>query len=260
LTDAFKPQVWLNEFATQSFRNIADRDYIASRMSYRAGLDEPFLWSALQAIEKYLKAIHLYNAKSVQKFGHDIVGLMDSARNIPDIKFELPEDVSDFITYLNDYGANRYLEFPSSVWMNALFELDRSVWHVRRFCQYMKAEVEKHDGTKASLLPMKLLVIHDEEYKEHPYRFKLFAGHLEKVLKENLGSSPYLVWKNFYYGRKKKKVVKNFTNRSSFSNPIHLMHPEAYDALKDYVFFTRETKKYFKQLALQAVDSEGPSK
>lgn len=43
----------LNDFASKSFRNTADQDYIAARMSYRAGLLEPFLWSSFHAIEKY---------------------------------------------------------------------------------------------------------------------------------------------------------------------------------------------------------------
>jgi len=248
LTETIKPQVWLNEFANRSFRDIADRDYIAARMSYRAGLDEPFLWSALQAIEKYLKAIHLYNAESAKGFGHDIAKLMKSAKAIPDIQFELPEDVENFIQYLNDYGANRYLEFPSSVRMNALFELDRSVWHIRRFCQYMRAEFPRDDGTTVSQLPWLLTIINDDEYKEHPHRFSLFGGYLEKVLKNKTDAAPFLIWKNFYYGRNHKKIVKNFKNRSSGANPVHLMHPEAYDVLKDYVHFTPETKKYFSQL------------
>ena len=33
----------LNDFAKRSFRDVADQDYIAARMSYRANLREPFL-------------------------------------------------------------------------------------------------------------------------------------------------------------------------------------------------------------------------
>lgn len=51
----------LNNFATRSFRDVADQDYVLARIAYRSELYAQFLWSGLQAIEKYLKAILLYN-------------------------------------------------------------------------------------------------------------------------------------------------------------------------------------------------------
>lgn len=47
----------IDSFADRSFRDIADKDYIAGRLSYMNGLDTQFLWQSLQAIEKYFKAI-----------------------------------------------------------------------------------------------------------------------------------------------------------------------------------------------------------
>ena len=51
----------VNDFATRSFREIADGDYIAARMSFRALLVPQFLWQSLQAMEKYLKCILVLN-------------------------------------------------------------------------------------------------------------------------------------------------------------------------------------------------------
>jgi hypothetical protein len=45
-------KVLLNDFATRSFRDTGDYDYVAARMAYRAKLVPQFLWSGLQAIEK----------------------------------------------------------------------------------------------------------------------------------------------------------------------------------------------------------------
>lgn len=45
----------VNDFAARSFRDVADRDYVAARLACRAGLMPQFLWSAQQAFEKYLK-------------------------------------------------------------------------------------------------------------------------------------------------------------------------------------------------------------
>ncbi|MDP3612625.1 MAG: HEPN domain-containing protein, partial [Rubrivivax sp.] len=63
---------YINSFATQSFRDQADRDYIAARLACRYELMPQFLWSSQQAIEKYLKAILLYNRVAAPKVGHDL--------------------------------------------------------------------------------------------------------------------------------------------------------------------------------------------
>lgn len=57
----------LNEYATRSLRYTADQDYISARSSYKANLIEPFLWSSLHALEKYLKAILLFHTVSIKK-------------------------------------------------------------------------------------------------------------------------------------------------------------------------------------------------
>ena len=43
--------ILVNDFAIRSFRETADKDYIAARMAYRARLIQPFLWSALHCLE-----------------------------------------------------------------------------------------------------------------------------------------------------------------------------------------------------------------
>ena len=40
----------LNSWAFRSFRDIADGDYIAARMAYRAQLPAQFLWASQQAL------------------------------------------------------------------------------------------------------------------------------------------------------------------------------------------------------------------
>ncbi|MBU0482592.1 MAG: hypothetical protein KKG47_15985 [Proteobacteria bacterium] len=62
----------LNDFAIRSFRDVADSDYIAARMAYRAQLVQQFLWSGLQAMEKYLKCILLLNRIKAKNVRHDL--------------------------------------------------------------------------------------------------------------------------------------------------------------------------------------------
>lgn len=44
-----------NHFAIRSFRDVADADYIAARLAYRAQLPVQFLWASQQTLEKSLK-------------------------------------------------------------------------------------------------------------------------------------------------------------------------------------------------------------
>jgi HEPN domain-containing protein len=63
--------------ATEVFREQADKDYIVARSCYRMNLREQFLWASLQACEKYLKGILLFNERSAR---HD-PALYDRSRN-----------------------------------------------------------------------------------------------------------------------------------------------------------------------------------
>lgn len=63
---------WANTFIDSSFRDAADEDYIAARASYGLDLTHAFLWNSLQTVEKYIKAILLYNRRPTRDLGHDV--------------------------------------------------------------------------------------------------------------------------------------------------------------------------------------------
>jgi hypothetical protein len=176
---------YINDFATRSFRDLADPDYIAARQCHRYELDQQFLWNSLQAIEKYLKAILLYNGSSAKGIGHDLGKGLARVQAITDIQFQLPDDVEKFISYVNGYGANRYLIHPTYLRDNALLELDRTVWHVRRYCYYMRGVITPQDGTTVSLVDFEVKKVHDPEYQKTPHKYRIFGGYLEKLLDKN---------------------------------------------------------------------------
>ena len=60
----------LNAIAREEFRDLADYDYISARVSFRLNLREQFYWSGLQVVEKYLKAILLFNGQKIKDIGH----------------------------------------------------------------------------------------------------------------------------------------------------------------------------------------------
>ncbi len=86
-------QSLINDFVNRSFRDQADKDYIVARICYRYSLPQQFLWSALQTIEKYLKAILLYNRKSTINLSHNISKAYEEVLKISDISFDFPEEI-----------------------------------------------------------------------------------------------------------------------------------------------------------------------
>ncbi|OGP57868.1 MAG: hypothetical protein A2162_02300 [Deltaproteobacteria bacterium RBG_13_52_11b] len=66
------------DFANRSYRDSADQDYIMARQAYRMQFDSQFRWNSLQAVEKYLKAILLYNDRSTIGISHNLVEALKS--------------------------------------------------------------------------------------------------------------------------------------------------------------------------------------
>jgi len=232
-------QAVLIEFATRVLRNEADKDYIIARIAHRFEFDQQFLWSAEQAVEKYLKAILLFNATSAKGIWHNLNEALRRIHSIQDFDIRLPKDVCDFVKYLDDYGANRYLEFPSHVRMNSLLELDRAVWFIRRYCYYMGGEIKKLDGTVIERRTAHLAAVNALTVDDDPRKCRIFGGYLEKVLDEKLASAPYLVWQNFFYGRVFRKRISNYRPRASAINPPQDMHDEWFEILEQFVDFPR---------------------
>ena len=129
----------LNDYATRSLRYTADQDYISARANYKANLIEPFLWSSLHALEKYLKAILLFHTISIKTgYGHNIENLLNAVENIDIINLRLPEGTKEFIKYINFFGQNRYFETEAVLDAFALDNLDSTVWFIRRQCYDMR--------------------------------------------------------------------------------------------------------------------------
>jgi hypothetical protein len=238
----------INDFISRSFRDVADKDYITARILHRYNLDPQFLWAALQAIEKYLKGILLYNRVSTKGLSHDIAKGLERLSRIKDIPFQIPDDVKTFITYLNREGANRYFEHPAFVMGREIFDLDRTVWHFRRYCYWMRGPRALGAGQGGETLPLAIQDVHSvSEQQAHKYR--IAGGYLEAVLaKRESELRKHLVWKNFYCGSDKKQRVKNVQKRIWSANPTHYLQPEIFEELSQLVQFSKEVQTVFKDL------------
>lgn len=223
-------QRYIIDFINRSFRDIADKDYIAARILYRAHLGPQFLWSAQQAVEKYLKGVLLYSNISTKKLAHDLENALRALGQIADIPFDIPDDVRQFIGRLNEQGTNRYFEYPAAALGEELLQLDRAVWYIRRYCYWMRGTTGP-ETAPVEWLPIELARVHSFQEKD-VQKFSIHGGYLEKILgTPKVRLREHLVRKNRYYGSYTKRRIKNFTIQTWSANPTHFMRPEIFEEL-----------------------------
>jgi HEPN domain-containing protein len=228
----------LNSFATQSFRDQADRDYIAARLACRAELFPQFLWASHQAVEKYLKAILLYNRIKATSIGHDLSAALSLTSKLPFV-IELSPRTQNFIDHLSHYGEFRYIDVPYHVDGQLLVDIDLTVWEVRRYCQVLNVFGKVLPSAEQALLDQARADL-AKSSAEPRYRFRLHEGLLEKILDEpRHPSRAALIWQNASYGSRKRSSVR-VKDHMYAQNPYLLLYPEMLDALLEYVFIPKK--------------------
>jgi hypothetical protein len=230
---------WANVFINSSFRDAADEDYIAARAAYRLHLNHVFLWNSLQTVEKYIKAILLYNRRPTGDLGHDVKKGFARVHEIKDIPWQFPSDIHLFVDYINDEGPNRYRGRPSYLRDDALIGLDRTAWHLRRHCFAFggaKRDPAQFAADIATLSPDGLA---------QRVTFNLPNGRLEKILETPSEARKHLVWKNIWFGARRRHIIKAFPRRLSWSQPVTFMRSGAYFVLKDLVRFENDVREHF---------------
>lgn len=220
-------QIVLNTFASEVFRKQADCDYISARANYRMQLRQQFLWSAQQCLEKYLKAILLFNGLSARsyappegakekEFGHNLDALLSEVMKISILEIEIAQKDERFLSYLSSQGTNRYLSISAYNTSEVMHRLDSLVWNIRRYCQYIPNCGLGCSEVAPGMQKAVICTIANASKSKTPHRFKLFNGELEKII-ERSPKDPArkaLVWANLWYGSKRRLQV----TYSSFSS------------------------------------------
>lgn len=241
-----KNEVELNSFAIRCFRNTADKDYIAARMCYRAGLISQFHWAALQAFEKYFKAIYLLNRVKAKKIGHNLELALDFMKKLP-FKISLSDISEKLIRHLDRFGRFRYLEISYHVYGPKLIELDRAVWELRRYCRVMNHDSKLKNGKKENMLSLEL--DRNTKAENRPFQeFKLVGGFLEKVINEpNNPARSALIWQNGFYGKSRRKTV-NVPNFMYAENSPLSLRPEILDDVIEYVLVPKDVVRAYREI------------
>lgn len=215
----------LNNFAIRCFRDNADKDYITARLCYRNGLVPQFHWQALQAIEKYFKAILLFNRIEARNIGHDLCRALELTENLP-FELDLDETTIDLIRHLNKFGPNRYLEKSYYIFGSKLTQLDQAVWEIRRYCKVLNYEKRLLNGQVLIGLDFELEAI--RKSRNMPFhKFTIIGGELERIIQnKNHLSRDALVWKNSFFGEKKRNSNECIRLYASENTPLDMYPPE----------------------------------
>jgi len=240
----------LNEFATRCFRNTGDGDYIVARLAYRSEQYPQFLWSSLQAIEKYLKYILLMNRIDGRQVRHDLGRGVKIIRSDAPFDLRLSENAQGFIKYLDRFARFRYFETMYNYNGDELCNLDRTVWEIRRYCQPTISTFERKKRPERDHMASVSKYIKRTE-ESPPYDFRIHGGALEKVLenKSHPSRAP-LIWYNRYYSRQSGDPARISMGRGFVNSPL-AMHPEMIEDVLKYVFLPKDVVKAFREVVLE---------
>lgn len=239
----------INDFASRSFRDMADRDYIAARLACRAELMPQCLWSAQQAIEKYLKYILLVN-RIPAKVGHNILSALKLTETLS-FEIDLRQKSREFIEHVATYGEYRYLDVSYFVRGCVLLDLDMAVWDLRRYCQVLDVFEKKLPPAEQRMLENAQSML--KASTDRPaHEFRLNSGFLEDVLdKTGHPARDALIWQNAFFGVRARKSVNVKSHLHASNSPLYL-YPDMIEELLKYVYIPKELRAGYRQ-HLQAI-------
>ncbi|WPJ98132.1 HEPN domain-containing protein [Coraliomargarita algicola] len=229
----------INTYAVRVFREIADQDYIAARVCYHNGLIPQYLALAQQCIEKYLKAILLFNRVEAKKVQHSIDQCLLKTKELK-FELELNDNVYEFIKRLQKNTPSRYFERSHHTDPYEVWKLDETVWFIRRYCRVLDYEIETENKIVNSL-SLELESI--KNAVSNPLAYKIVGGLLEAILeKKGHLSRPALIYKNLYYSTSSRRRVQSEEGYYRSSYAPAFQHPEIIPYLDRYIKIDRKTK------------------
>lgn len=244
----------IDNFATRSFRDTGDGDYIAARLAYRSQLIPQFLWSSLQAIEKYLKCVLVLNRICAPK-GHNLAEILEVFEKNKKFELRLTEATRKFLSYLDTYGQYRYYETPYFTKGFELISLDRAVWEVRRYARVMNYNLKNAEGNDNNMLQHEITANESAEILP-PHRFVIIGGRLESIMaKRDHPSREPLLWQNAFFGHRARKSVTLPSQMEAGNSPLTL-HPEILDEILKYVWLPKRVSDNYRYAASTAALNE----
>lgn len=237
----------INSFAYSTLRDTADQDYVAARLAYRDQLLSQYLWSAEQALEKYLKCILQLNRIRANAIPHELEKALDTINANAPFAIALNDNLLQFIRRLDGSAKYRYLQVSQMVLRDDLILFDRCVWSIRRYCQSMDYEVKTANGKVVNLLESSLQAITDSNLNP-PQTFHLIGGKLESILANRKHPArKALLWGNFYFGARHRSVIYRRSWWGEVISPLEYVEG-LIEKVEGYVRLESEVKLAYKTL------------
>jgi hypothetical protein len=261
---SYPMHILVNDFAIRSFRDTADKDYITARMAYRVRLIQPFRWSALHCLEKYVKGILLLNRVDAKNLGHSVLPGIERMKQHGKFELDLSADTAKFIKNLEDDGAeDRYYLVSYDIEPFDIARFDRAVWELRRYCQPLDYDTVDINGKTVNSLTHEVDRIHRAK-ENHEKGTCIMGGILEKIIeKKDHPAREALIWNNLYFGPSRRKAVKMRPDWEVGNSPFFL-HPEIIHEVVKYVKisprFAEGVRQFAKQKAAEKAKAEQDSK
>lgn len=218
-SDAARTTKRFNSFAIRCFRDTADGDYISARTAIRNKLYYPFLWSAAQAIEKYLKCILVLNEASSKNLGHNLGRCIRRVERETAITISLSPRESALIDKLKDLDGDRYLTKSYTGEDQDLVALDLLTWRLRQLCSPLgfdpasgeyRADLWLSDATR--ILGLTIGKANDGLVE---------GGFVEKILADNKHPArKNLVWRNPGYHSSRRKRIPVSRGYHAVNSPL----------------------------------------
>lgn len=215
-------------------------DYISARTLFRNECYDEFLIFCQQCIEKYLKAILLYNDVKDNSM-HSLNKLLKKCTQLS--LFKISERTQKFINEVDGYDKLRYGAYIfGSFWAERklLLELDYAVMDLRRYCT---SDIEFSEA---------LSKVSEDELIHLTKRGGFTSGLLQTIQKSRDPKHSLmhsnLFWKNLYFSPKVKsiKFQSGWWGKGSGLQPKEM--EEMYRAVEGYVLITKEVRQYFSNL------------
>jgi HEPN domain-containing protein len=232
---------FLNDVASRSFMEQADKDYILARLAHKNELFSQYHWSGLQALEKYIKAILLFNRIPSLKMGHDLLKGLELLQEISFIN--LQDMTKEIIKHFNTYGCNRYLTYSYVEYKYYLGNFDFAIWDIRKYCRPLDT---KYTKIADDLIHEQLKIISSSSLQDVKSVY-IEGGLLEKILQDkNHPARKALIWQNPCFFLKNRKTVKQKEVLHGVNSPLTL-HPEYLDELTPYVKIHQSEKDAYRK-------------
>lgn len=143
------------------FVDTADQNYVLARWCFQMGMQSDFLWNATHCLEKYLKAILLYNGMPAKEGGHNAHKLYLKVKEfaedlLPGTLIQpdqaqgqwAEENAESYVCriYQNGDAPVRYNVFGYFLMGADLFKLDQVVFALRRMCGFLDSYLRGNVG------------------------------------------------------------------------------------------------------------------